>query len=141
TWQDVCARFPPGWEAECVVLSLAYAAVPACLWEAPVPVVGLADDWPLLWHYYRRRLPRCDLALTDAAGAEAFARAGLGNVRAANLAGCERPFLEAAGPDGPRDVDVLFVGNLNPAIKRQRMPWLRRLARLGERWRVSVRAG
>ena len=41
----------------------------------------------------------------------------------------------------PRDIDVLCIGNMNPAVQRQRLPWLMRLARLGKRWRVAIHAG
>ena len=51
-------------------------------------------------------------------------------------------FVEDAGPPaGLRDIDVLFVGNLNPTVQRERAPWLARLARLGRRWRVQIRTG
>jgi hypothetical protein len=40
-----------------------------------------------------------------------------------------------------RDIDVLFVGNLNPAVQPERLPWLMRLARLGKRRRVVIQSG
>ena len=62
-------RLPADWQPDFVVLYLPYSSVPAGLWLAPVPLVGLALDWHLLWHDYRQRLPMCDLVLTDPAGA------------------------------------------------------------------------
>src|SRR5258708_5402366 len=56
TWDAICQRLPAGWWPDFIVLSLAYTSIPRCLWSAPVPLVGLADDWNLLWHGYRRRL-------------------------------------------------------------------------------------
>src|SRR5207248_1614199 len=84
---------------------------------------------------------RCDLVLADAVTADALRRDGLPNVRAVNLAGC--PALRLAEPahQGPRDVDVLFVGNMNPAVHGPRLPWLGRLAKLSDRWRVAVHSG
>jgi hypothetical protein len=79
TWEDVCGRLAPGWRPDFIALSLAYASVPPCLWQAPVPVIGLADDWALLWHYYRRRLGRCELVLMDEAGVTTLGRAGIGH--------------------------------------------------------------
>ncbi len=141
SWEDLLARLPAGWAPDLAVLWLAYTTVPDCLWSAPLPRLGLAPDWNLLWHYYRLRLPDCDLAVTDSLGAELLNRAGLAHVRPGPLCGCERAFVEAAWPDGPRDIDVLVVGNFNPAVQRERLPWLARLARLGRRWRVVLRAG
>src|SRR6185295_12623866 len=88
----------------------------------------------------------------DLAGVEAFQLEGLHQVRAANLYGCERRFsadadtanetkpLDNSTPER-RDIDILFVGNLNAAVQRERMSWMMRLARLGKRWRVAIRAG
>src|SRR5690242_15941230 len=75
TWEAICARLPPGWRPQFVVLDLAYTSVPFALWAAPVPLIGLATDWHLLWSYYRKRLGYCDLVLTDTAGAETLGRA------------------------------------------------------------------
>ncbi len=116
TWESVRARLPPDWAPDFVALYLPYRAVPECLWSAPVPLVGLAPDWNLLWHDYRRRLPRCELVLTDAPGAEALARDGLTHAVPANLFGCLHDDLDGPAPDAPRDLDVLFVGNLHPAV-------------------------
>src|SRR5205085_2096925 len=134
-------RLPSGWQADYVVLYLPYTSVPPCLGLAPVPLVGLAADWNLLWHHYRRCLRRCDLVLTDTPGVEALARAGLAHARPANLFGCERAYLDTPWPEGPRDLDVLFVGNLSPPVQRERLPWLGRLARLAGHRRVAVHTG
>jgi hypothetical protein len=156
TWGQVCARLPAGWQPDFIVLWLPHTSIPACLWSAPVPAVGLAVDWPLLWHYYRRRLRSCDLVFIDPPGVEALAPERITNVRSANLYGCDRAFLDLfqsaerngdkaaaegqAAASGPRDIDVLFVGNLNPAVQRLRLPWLMQLARLGKRWRIAIKA-
>lgn len=140
-WTAIEQSLPEGWRPDFVALWLPYTTVPAGLWSAPVPLVGLAADWNLNWHHYRHCLPRCELALTDVAGVETLARAGIRHARSANLFGCERALLEGPWPTAPRDVDVLFVGNLHPAVQRERLPWLLRLARLGQRWHVVVRTG
>src|SRR5262245_49043454 len=72
-WEAVCSRFPSGWQPDFIVLYLPYRTVPACLWSAPIPRVGLAGDWNLLWHSYRRQLPLCELVLTDTQGKEKLA--------------------------------------------------------------------
>ncbi|HEX4609185.1 MAG TPA: glycosyltransferase, partial [Urbifossiella sp.] len=139
SWAAVAARFPPGWEPDFIALWGAYAVVPPGVWAAPVPVVLLAGDWNLLWHQYRELTPRCELILADAAGVEAFAAAGPAPAHQALLYGGGLSDLDPA-PAGPRDIDVLFVGNLNPAVQAERMPWLGRLARLPGR-RVVIRTG
>jgi hypothetical protein len=137
-WQTIAARFPAGWQPDFIVLNLGYTCVPACLWTAPVPLIGLAPDWNLLWHAYRHRLRQCDLVLTDTLGVETLLREGIPHALAANLFGCDRSYVEEPWPEVPRDLDILFVGNFNPAVQRQRLPWLARVARLAGRRNVLL---
>src|SRR5262249_4357672 len=67
-------------------------------------------------------------------------RERVGHARAANLFGCGRSWLEPP-PDGPRDIDILFVGNVNPAVQRERLSWLARLARLADCRHVVLATG
>src|SRR5262245_14248134 len=85
TWDAVSARLPAGWQPEFIALYLSYRSIPSCLWSAPVPIIGLAPDWNLQWHWYRQRLRSCELILTDAPGVEAFTKEGLAQARPANL--------------------------------------------------------
>src|SRR5260370_30726851 len=52
-WDKVLGRLPPGWEPDYLVLSLAYANVPGCLWPAPLPRVAWSRDGPLPCHSSR----------------------------------------------------------------------------------------
>jgi tetratricopeptide (TPR) repeat protein len=141
SWETVCARLPRTWQPDAIVVSLATEAIPPCIWAAPVPVIGLATSWSLLWHYYRQRLRTCDLVLCDSVGAEVLKRQGLDQARAANLYGCERIFLEGSRADGPRDLDIVWISNLPPAARGAQSAWLTRLACLAAKWRVSLHAG
>ena len=140
SWDELSGRFPQGWLPDFVALFLPYRAIPTCLWSAPVPIVGLAADWNLLWHYYRHSLPRCDLVLTDTVGVETLHRQGLRHVRPANLFGWERQYLELP-PPVERDINLLFVGSVQPAIQRERLPWVARLAAFSDKWNVLVATG
>ena len=139
-WDDIAAQFPAGWRPDLIALWLNYTGVPDCLWSAPIPIVGLATDWNLLWHEYRHVLPFCDAILTDQPGIEALTRAGIDHARAAVLYGAAPSSLDGFNTS-EREIDVLFVGNLHPAVQRERLPWLARLAKLAERRNVVIRTG
>jgi GT2 family glycosyltransferase/predicted Zn-dependent protease len=139
TWQDIEGQCPPGWRPEYVVLWLPFNDVPLGLWQAPCPVVGLAPDWRLRWHRYRRQLARCDLILTDPAGVEALSRSGLTHARAANLVGVGRDLLELNSRE--QDIDIVVISDLHPVVDCERLPWVARIAQLAERFRIVIRAG
>src|SRR5262249_16856214 len=139
TWDTIRSRFPPGWFPDFIVLKLDYTTIAQPLWSVPVALIGLAGDWNLLYHHYRRCLPRCDLVLTHTLPVEVLARHGLDHARFANLYGCEQVFLNHPPGDQHRDIDILFVGNVNAPVQRERMPWLARLAALADRWNVVIR--
>src|SRR5260370_7721802 len=154
SWEAVCARLPVDWRPDFIALYLPYNVIPECLRSGTLVRVGLAGDWNLDWHAYRRLLGHCDLVLTDTTGVEVMQREGIAQARMANLYGLASDFLKdpPSPPEDrgskiedrgltqqPRDIDILFVGNLHPAIQRERLGWLARLPALGERWRVVIR--
>ncbi|HEV8060372.1 MAG TPA: glycosyltransferase [Gemmataceae bacterium] len=141
-WEAVLKRLPGGWRPDFVVLDLHYTTIPHCLWQAPVPLVGLAADWNWLWHAYRRLLGHVDLILTDTEGVERLAKEGIHHALAANLFGLEAGWLSAVPAlDANRDIDVLFAGNMHQAVQRERLRWLGRLVSLGDRYCVSIVQG
>ncbi len=144
TWAELVQGCPDSWRPDFLALWLPYEVVPPALWDAPAPIAGLATDWNLLWHSCQRIADRCDVLFTDPPGVAAFHAAGFDRARPVNLFGPGRPYRDHPwpAPDDPgRDIDVLFVGNVHPAIHRDRLPWLGRLARLADRYRVLIRCG
>ena len=140
SWDDIRRRLPHGWRPDFIALNLGYTSIPPCLWTTPAPLVGLAPDWNLLWHHYRRALRRCDLVLTDAPGVEALARGT--PPRPPRQPVRLRPGIAGRPPARrPAHIDVLFVGNLQPAVQGERLAWLGRLARLAGRRKVVIATG
>src|SRR5262249_50662290 len=134
SWQDIQRKFPEGWQPDYILLYLQYRIIPEGLWQANLPIIGMAGDWNLQWHHYGRQLPLCDLVLTDSLGAELFAREGMTHIKPANIFGGPPGGLPAVRADIRRDIDVLFIGNVQAAVQRERLPWLARLAKFRNRW-------
>ena len=109
SWEAVLARLPEGWRPDLVVLDLHYTSIPTALWSSSLPVVGLAGDWNLLWHYYRRCLRRCDLILTDTLGVETLAREGFTQARIANLYGSSPDSSLTLRPSRPRGTSTFSL--------------------------------
>ncbi len=97
TRESVCDRFPAAWRPDFLTAWLPYNCVPAWMGAAPVPVVGLAGDWNVLWHRYRPTLPRCDLVLCDTVGVEIINRADLAAARPAVFNGAGHADLDGHG--------------------------------------------
>src|SRR5262249_7574890 len=110
-WTSSSARTTPGTTSWPSSLPAGYppsspsgsATVPPGLWAAPLPLVGLAQDWTWQWHHYLRVLPLCALVLTDRPGVAALARAGISHALPANLYGVGPRFLGGA-PGQERDI-------------------------------------
>ncbi|MAG37571.1 MAG: hypothetical protein CL878_15145 [Dehalococcoidia bacterium] len=109
---------------------------------SPVPVVAMVSDWNLSFHSVTTIARRCALTLVDRAGAAVLQRRGITRVLPWRIYGYGfDSAVHQLRPVSPRTVDLLFVGNLNPAIHAERAHWLRRIAGMAGEYRVRVRGG
>ena len=129
-----------GWKPDAIVLFLPYSIVPKGIWEADIPRIGWAGEPDLQWQAYQQVLPACDLLIGDVSLAKRAQAFGWPRVVVSPMHGIEDRFAYSM-PECERDIDILFVGNLHAAVQRERLPWLSRLASLGERWRVQIASG
>lgn len=134
-------RLPADWTPDCLIWwSPEYSLVPQGIETCPVPSIAALGDWNLgLWSI-APLLEAFDLVVTDRPGERLLApQLGVPVERWPMFA--LDPRLHRRTPAVERDIDVLFVGSLNPVVQVERTRWLARLARLGTRHRVLVRAG
>jgi hypothetical protein len=122
TWPDVRARLPSGWVPDGIVLCLPDLLVPRGLWSAPIPLVALADNWALFWHYYRRNLPRCELVLTPVDGVGPFTQQGIDQARPFPFIGGSETSLDDAWPalQEVMDRDGRQSWSMQPVVLRLR---------------------
>lgn len=143
TWEELQAALPAGFTPDVVMVWWPdQEPLPAGLERCPVPVVGVVSDYNLSLPQLAGLWPFFDALLCDRAGVALFERLTFANVRYWCQYAHKRPFHFVHADAGPRDVDVGFVGNLNPVVQRERAPWLDRVRRLtGRGVRSEVRTG
>ena len=141
TWEELQALLPPGWDPDLVLFYYPeHEPLPRGIEKAPWPVVGVISDWNLHFDQLWTMAPFFDAAAADRMGTGIFREAGFARTfywpQYTFRSQWHRPVegLE-------RDIDVSFVGNLNPQVQGDRAPWLKRLEDLEDRIRVEIATG
>ena len=143
SWDELAALLPRGFHPDCLLLWWPdQEPLPAGLEHCPVPIVGVISDYNLTLPYVAGLWPFFDLLLCDRAGQQVFRALSFANVAYWCQYAHKRPFHRIWPDAGARDVDVGFAGNLNPAVQRERAPWIERLRALtGRGVRAEVKTG
>jgi hypothetical protein len=133
SWDELQARLPRGFAPDVLLVWWPdQEPLPAGLEHCPIPVVGVVSDYDLSLPYLVGLWPFFDVLLCDRPGQELFGRLRFADVRYWCQFAHKRPVHRVVPGAGPRDIDVGFAGNLEPAVQRERAPWIERLRRLGE---------
>lgn len=140
TATEFLARLAPEWQPDVVYCSFPEMYPPPLEIEhCPVTTVAAISDWNLYGPQLEYNLSRFDAVLSD-----------LPATRRLKLFGAQTQFLFPLYShrthihrwlDRPRETDVLFLGNLNHAIHRERGQVLEQVAKRSEGLRVVIDAG
>lgn len=143
SWEQLQAALPRGFAPDFVLLYWPdQEPLPSGLERCPAPVVGVVSDYNLTLPYVAGTWPFFDVLLCDRAGVELFQALSFADVRYFCQYTFKQPFHRLWPDVVARDVDIGFAGNLNPAVQRERAPWLERLRQLRQRGvAVDVRSG
>lgn len=107
--------------------------------EAPVPTVAIISDWNLYGPQLEHNLCRFDAVLSDQQATE---RLRVHGIRPQHLFPMYSQMSHVHRClELPRDIDVLFLGNLNHAIHRERGAMLEAVARESQAFRFVIDAG
>jgi hypothetical protein len=120
-WQPEMFPPPPGIE-ECDALT-----------------VALISDWNIHWPQLEKNCARYDLVLTDRLGAGCLRPADARPEYIMPLYSHDSAAHYAM--DIEKDIDVLFIGNMNHAIHAGRARCLEQLARLPHKYNIAIRSG
>ncbi len=140
SWPELVARISREWPPDLALFWTPENDPPPPDVElSPIPTVALAGDWNLFYGAQQYNLGRYDVVLCDKPGVAILSNDMV------------RPrFLFPLYAHDPllnydrrleRDIDVLYLGNMNLAHYRRRGPLLERLARLADRYRVVLACG
>ncbi len=112
---------------------------PRAIEDCPVKTAAAVSDWNIYSSQVEYNLARFDVALTDKPGTQALRLRGTTAQYFfplyTHLSAVHRKL------DIEKDIDVLFVGNLNHAIHVERGRCLERIAALSDRYRVVICGG
>lgn len=140
-WKDIIAGLPEGWLPDIVVFWChEYFAIPIGLEESPWPVVGLIGDWNLGFEAVKQTAYIFDYLFTDRQGVEVLKRHGINNADYLPLFSYI-PYYHKVVPDVDKIYDIVFAGNLNHSVQRERSHWLNRISMLSDRYKVRILTG
>ncbi|MBI5095790.1 MAG: glycosyltransferase family 1 protein [Candidatus Hydrogenedentes bacterium] len=137
TTSDVIARVSKDWPPDLLMCWLPELfPPPRAVEDSPIKTVAIVSDWNIYFPQIEANLARYDLALTDKPGARTLrlrgAKAQYYAPLYSHLSTVHRKL------DVKKDIDILFVGNLNHAIHRERARCLERIAALAGEFHVVI---
>lgn len=113
-----------------------YLPLPPDIASFPGLKVLLITDWNVSLRFLRDICPLFDFCFTDLRGVELLSRLGLRNIHHQPLFGpVPKAFRHL---NLPRDIDISFCGNFNPALHRDRNRLLHALLRLSSKRRIHI---
>jgi tetratricopeptide (TPR) repeat protein len=134
------SRLPERWEPDLLIWwSPEYSLVPEGIERCPVPSIAVLGDWNLGLWATAPLLEAFDWVVTDRRGVDVLGPQLQVPVDRWPAFSFDST-LHRRRPGDARDIDVLFVGNVNPNVQIDRARWVARLARLAERHRVLIAA-
>lgn len=139
--QDLWDQLPPDWQPDILIWWGFYFPLPEDLARCPCRRYLIVSDWHPYLPVLRRYLPLFDGVFGDRALLDILSAWGYEGAKywpAYSFAPEDIPAPPQPAP--PRDIDIAFVGNLNPRLHSQRSHYLRRLAALSDRYRVVIQS-
>lgn len=137
---EAIARFSDQWRPDLMLCWQPESQPPPRgIEDVSIRTVALVSDWNVYYPVLEKNLARFDVVLTDKPGVAVLSNQ---SVTAHHV----RPLYSQIAPihfphDVDRDIDVLFIGNLNHAAHHERAFFLERLAKLSDRYRIVITTG
>ncbi|MCP4641499.1 MAG: glycosyltransferase [bacterium] len=140
TASDVIERIGQDWQPDLMLCWMPSVHPPPMgIEDAPVRTAALVSDWNVFHRPLSVNLARYDVALCDRAGVDALATDLVTPHYLmplySQISTIHKPYPVE------RDLDIVFIGNLDHTAHLGRARFLERLAKLSDRYRVVITAG
>ncbi|MEZ0374478.1 MAG: glycosyltransferase [Candidatus Sericytochromatia bacterium] len=135
---DLLQQLPADWRPDVLIWWGFHYALPADIADCPVPSLLIVADWHFHVDAVLEYVKAFDHVLCDRLLLQGLQARGCVHASYWPAYGFD-PGMMRTVPRS-RDLDISFLGNTNPASYAERNRWLRRLARLGDRWRILIRS-
>ncbi len=141
TIAEMQALCPPGWKPDVYYhASLGYFPIPTDIETFDGLTVAGVSDWDRGGRAIWNGAGFFDLIVSEQNACALLQAAGHENALFARFWGVGAD-LHRVLPDVQKDIDVLFVGALNPGVWGERNRWLDRLARLSDKYWIVIASG
>lgn len=140
TTVEVLRRVGRQWSVDAILCWLPeYYPPPRQIENSPVPTCALISDWNLYFARMARNLARYDHVLCDRLGEKTLQAPGVQPRFLFPLYSHRRMIHRRLAIE--RDLDVVFIGNLNASLHRERNRRLESLARIADRRKIVIAHG
>ena len=142
SFHDILAKLPEGFIPDVVILwGPEYNGIPSLIEESPYPLFSIVVDWNVAFSSIKNTLGCFDYTFVlDPKGLEILKKYGYFNCEYIQIVGFDpKTHYKINGID--KIYDVVFIGNLNNDLQKERCLWLKRLAKLSNKYNVKILSG
>ena len=141
-FHDILKKMPSDFVPDVVVLwGPEYTSMPLLIEECPYPLVSIIGDWNLSFSNIKDIINCFDYSFVcDKKGVKLFQKYGYQPIEYISMWGFD-PNTQYKIENTDKIYDVLFIGNLHSDIHKYRSSWLKRLAKLSNKYNIKILAG
>ena len=142
SFHDILAKMPLDFIPDAVILwGSEYTGIPLLIEESPYPLFSIIGDWNVSFSNIKDIINCFDYAFViDKKAVEAFKVCGYPNIEYIQIVGFD-PKTHYKIENVDKIYDVLFIGNLNNDLQKDRSFWLKRLAKLSDKYNIKILNG
>ena len=141
-FHDILVKMPSDFIPDAVIIwGPEYTGIPLLIEECPYPIFGFIGDWNVNFSSIKDIIKSFDYSfVSDPKGVEVFQKYGYQAIEYMPIWGFS-PNEHYKIDNTDKIYDVLFIGNLNNDLQKDRSFWLKRLAKLSNKYNIKILTG